>query len=118
MFINSSNFSCNHAPQAGAVCIEALPNCILGNFVIFETIFDKNMATEGHAGVVAAKEEIQHLELLVNVTFTNNTAPHSCAGAVHIESDAAYYTHTRLRESTFRNNWHKLQFCSSELWKT
>ena len=64
------------------------------------------MATESHAGAVAVKAEIQHLVLLVNDTFTNNTAPHSCAGAVHIESDAAY-THTRLRGSTFRNNWHK-----------
>ena len=95
MIINSSIFSSNQAPQAGAVYIEAPVNCTFG---INVTTFDNNMATEGHAGAVAIEGQIQEV-LLLNSTFTNNTAPHSCAGAVYIHAADTY-----MLGSNFLNN--------------
>ncbi|MCG8627034.1 MAG: hypothetical protein MJE68_34170, partial [Proteobacteria bacterium] len=81
--INSSIFSHNSAPQAGAVYINASANCTFGTIL---TTFDNNIATEGHGGAITTEGELQHSVFLLNSTFTNNTAPCSCGGAVYIDA--------------------------------
>ena len=90
--IDSSIFSGNQAPQAGAVYIEAPA------IWINVTTFDNNTATEGHAGAVAIEGFVTQVYLL-NSTFTNNTAPCSCAGAVYIDAADTY-----MLGSTLFNN--------------
>ena len=81
--INSSIFSHNCAPQAGAVYINASTTCTFGTIM---TTFDNNIATEGHGGAITTEGELLHTVLLANSTFSNNTAPHGYAGAVYIDA--------------------------------
>ena len=94
--INTSLFSNNQAPQAGAVYIDAAANCTFG---IVMTAFDHNMATNGQAGAVTIEGEVQQLVFLLNSTFVSNTAPQSCAGAVYIGA-----ADTLMMGSTFSYN--------------